>query len=132
MTKKTRKKFTQYQKNKAIDDYLSEERTAKQIADDLGTDVQTIYRWKTGREEKAKGLRIEELMDEGNSKAMAEKLLEKELEIEMYQKKVAEQSVIIDLLKKLQTSPDSQPESELTGLIRTTKLSARKRKPAKR
>lgn len=132
MTKKTRKKFTQDQKDKAVGDYLSEERTAKQIADDLGTDVQTIYRWKTAREEKAKGLRIEELMDEGNSKAMAEKLLEKELEIEMYQKKVAELTIINDLLKKLQTSPDSQPESELTGLIRTTKRSARKRKPVKR
>ena len=84
------------------------------------------------KEEKNKGLRLEELMDEGNTKAMAEKLLEKELEIEMYQKKIAEQSIIIDLLKKFPTAEVLARESELTGLIKTTKLSAQKKKRAKR
>lgn len=126
MTKKTRKKFTQEQRNKAVDEYLTGDRSAQQIAQDLGTDVQNIYRWKTVREERAKGVRVEELMAEGNSKAMAQKLLEKELEIEVYQKKIAELTVINDLLKKLPGNEIYQSESELTGLIRTTKKSAPK------
>jgi transposase-like protein len=68
---------------------------------------------------------------------LAGKLREKELEIEieieieMYQKKVAEQSLIIDLLKKSQIEGISVPESELTGLIRTSKKSVLKRKRVK-
>lgn len=132
MTKKTRKKFSKETREKAVDDYLAGNRTAKKIAEELDTDVQNIYRWKTLRDEQAKGVRIEELISEGSSKAMAQKLLEKELEIEAYQKKVAEQAIIIDLLKKLPGNENFQQESELTGLIKTTKKSAQKRKPAKR
>jgi transposase-like protein len=132
MSKKTRKKFTKEERDQAVADYLSGEKTAPQIAKELDTDVQNIYRWKTVQGERKKGLRIDELMADGNSKETAKKLLEKELEIEMYQKKIAEQSIIIDLLKKLQTPEDYQPESELTGLIRTTRKSVQKRKQLKR
>ena len=132
MTKKTRRKFTQEQRDLAVDDYLSGKRTAHQIAKDLGTDVQNIYRWKTVREENAKGARIDELIDEGHSRQMAKLLLEKELEIEEYQKKVAQQAITIELLKKLPGNEIYQSESELTGLIRTSKGLDRKRKRAKR
>lgn len=132
MKKRTRKNFTKEQKDHAIDEYLSGRKSAHQIASDLNTDIQNIYRWKTVREEKAKGVRVEELISEGNSKAMAEKLLEKELEIKAYQKKVAEQAIIIDLLKKLQTPDCLAPESELTGLIKTTSKLAQKRKHVRR
>ena len=131
MTKKTRKKFTQEQKDWAVDNYLSGQKSAHQVAAELDTDVQAIYRWKTLRDEKAKGIRVEELMDEGHTKVMAKKLLEKELEIEAYQKKIAEQVVIIDLLKKLPGNESYQSESELTGLINTTKILAQKRKRRK-
>ncbi len=131
MTKKIRKKFTERQREKAVDDYISGERTASQIARDLNTDVQNVYRWRTLREEKAKGVKVDELMAEGNSKEQARKILLLEQEIEAYQKKVAEQSIIIDLLKKLQTPSNFPPESELSGLIATTKRSDRKRKPVK-
>ena len=76
MTKKTRKRFTQEQRDWAVDSYLSGEKSAQEVATELGIDVQNIYRWKTVREEKAKGLRVEELMAEGNTKVMAQKLLE--------------------------------------------------------
>lgn len=128
---KQRQRFTQAQRDLAVDQYSSGEKKAKQIALELQTDVQNIYRWKTLKEEQNKGLRIEELIAEGNTKAMAQKLLEKELEIEVYQKKLAELTVINELLKKLQTSSTSQPESELTGLIRTSKKLDQKRKPGK-
>lgn len=128
--KKTRRKFTKEEKDTALEDYLSGARTAQQIAEDLGTDVQSIYRWKVAKEEKAKGVRIDELLSEGSSLAQAKRIQLMELEIEAYQKKVAEQAVMIDLLKKLQCG-SSQPESELTGLIRTTKESDRRKRRAK-
>ena len=132
MTKKIRRKFTKKQRELAVEEYLQGDRSAAQIAQGLGTDVQNIYRWRTVREEKAKGLRVDELIGEGNSRAMAEKLLEKELEIEMYQKKIAELTIINDLLKKLRGNENFQSESELAGLIRTTKKSDLKRKCVKR
>ena len=130
MTKKNRRKFPQQQRDQAVAQYLTGEKSAPQIAAELNCDVQNIYRWKTLYEEKNKGLRLEQLIDEGNSKAMAEKLLEKELEIEMYQKKIAEQSIVIELLKKSRIEGISVPESELTGLIKTIKKPAQKRKRA--
>ena len=132
MTKKPRKKFSPEQKQKAVHEYVSGQKSTPQIAAELGCDVQNIDRWKTLQEEQNKGVRIEELMSEGNTQAMAEKLLEKELEIEMYQKKIAEQAIIIDLLKKFPTEEVLARESELTGLIKTTKKSAQKRKRVKR
>ena len=62
MTKKTRKKFSQEIKDKAVDEYLAGEKTANEIAAEFEIDVQNIYRWKTLRDEHAKGVRIEELM----------------------------------------------------------------------
>ncbi len=131
MTKKTRRKFTQAQRDKAVDDYLSGERSASQIAIDLDTDVQTIYRWKVLREEKLKGARVDELLDEGKTIDSAQRILELELEIEAYQKKVAEQAVMLDLLKKSRGLSRFQFESELTGLIKTTKKLGRKKGRAK-
>lgn len=131
MTKKCRRKFTQAQRDQAVDDYISGSRTASQIATDLNTEVQNIYRWKTMREEQAKGERVDDLIAEGNSPAQARRILQLEQEVEAYQKKVAELTVINDLLKKLQTSNSSAPESELSGWIETSKKLDRKRKRAK-
>lgn len=131
MARKYRKRFTPEQRNKAIDEYVSGSKSAQEVAEELGTDVANIYRWKTVREEKAKGSRIDDLIGEGNTLAQAKKILELEAEMEEYKKKIAEQLIIIDLLKKLQTSNSSAPESELTGLIRTSRKLDQKRRPAK-
>jgi len=45
----------------------------------------------------------------------------------MYQKKIAELTIINDLLKKYPTAEVLARESELTGLIRTTRKSAQKK-----
>ncbi len=111
MTRKVRKTFPKEVKNQAVDDYISGEKSAMQIAEEIGCDVQLIYRWKVAREEKAKGLRLDELVEEGCNRAMAEKLLEKELELEEYKRQLAEQVVINGLIKKLQTSTLFQRES---------------------
>lgn len=77
---------------------------------------------------KLKGLRLDELVEEGCNRAMAEKLLEKELEIEACQRKVAEQAIIIDLIKKLQTSTPFLRERRLRRIIKENELQIRPRK----
>lgn len=131
MTKKYRKRVSPEQKEKALDEYVSGAKSAQEIAEELDTDVNNVYRWKTVREEKAKGARIEELMDQGGTLAQAKRILELEQELEEYKKVLAQEIVINNLLKKLQTSNSSAPESELTGLIKTTRKLDQKRRPAK-
>ena len=126
---KEKSKLTQEQRDKAVDEFLSGARSAKEIAKDLNIDSSNIYHWKTAREEKKKGVRVEELIGEGYSKEAANRILNLELENEEYKKKLAEQIVIVDLLKKIQNP--SQQESELTGLINTTRKLDRKRRHVK-
>jgi len=132
MTKKTRLKFTDEAKAKAVADYVGGVKSAQQIAKDLGVEVHSIYQWRAALDEKKRGLRLSELQDGNGDRDLAERVLRQEEEIAVYQKKVAELSVMVDLLKKLQTSGDFQPESELSGLIATSKKSDRKRKRVKR
>ena len=113
-----------------MEEFISGRRSAIEIAAELGVDPTHIYRWKVAEEEKAKGARIDALEADGHDPQAARKILKLEEELEEYKKKVGEQSLIIDLLKKI-PQRSSQSESELSGLIDTMKNSARKRKPAK-
>lgn len=131
MTKRTRKKFSKEQKQQAIDDYVSGRKSAQQIADDLSIDVHYLYRWKVEADEKSKGVQVEELEKEGCPSEWAKKLSQKEEEISLYQTKLAEQAIIIDLLKKARGMKTSAHESELSGYIATTKKLDRKKGPAK-
>jgi|SRR5690606_15149670 len=131
MGKRNRRQFSDEQKRNAVDDYVSGRKTAEQVAVECGVNTGMIYKWRVQLDEKAKGARIDELESQGLSTQAARKILQLEAEIEEYQKKVAQQAVIIDLLKKLQRSETFQPESELTGLIDTTKKLARSRKQPK-
>ena len=131
MTKQTRKKFSKEQKRQAIDDYVSGRKSAQQIADELSMDVQYLYRWKVQADEKSKGIQVEEFEKEGCPPEWAKRLSQKEEEISLYQKKLAEQAIIIDLLKKARGLKTSASESELSGLIATTKKLDRKKGPAK-
>lgn len=128
--RKPRKTFTPEQRKRAVEEYISGSKTVAEIAAELGIDPTHIYRWKVSLEEQAKGARIDALEADGHDPQAARKILRLEEELEEYKKKVGEQSLIIDLLKKL-PQRSSQPESELSGLIDTMKSSARKRKPAK-
>ncbi len=131
MSKKPRRKFTEEQKQEIVEAYVSGSKTAIELANEHNIAQGLIYRWKSDQKLKAKNNRIEELTEAGATRAMAIKLQQQEAEIEIYQKKIAELTVINDLLKKLQTSTSSQPESELTGLIGMVRKSDRKRKPVK-
>src|SRR3989338_3508107 len=128
--RRQRRTFTAEQRKKAVEEFISGAKSAIEIAAALEVDPTHIYRWKVAAEEKAKGARIDALEADGQDPQAARKILKLEEELEEYKKKVGEQSLIIDLLKKL-PQRNSQPESELSGLIDTMKNSARKRKPVK-
>ena len=72
MAKRTRKKFTEQEKRQAVADYVSETRTAQQIANELGTDIQAIYRWRTFYDEQKKGIKLSELESLGAPHELAE------------------------------------------------------------
>lgn len=82
-------------------------------------------------EEKAKGERVDELQNSGYSSEAAKKILDLELELAEYQKKLAEQVLINDLLKKLRMQPNFQPEKNVTGLTDIIKSLNQKKKPVK-
>jgi transposase-like protein len=129
MSKKgPRRKFSDETKRKAVDEYLSGTKSAMEVANELAVSVGLLYRWKAEFEQAAKNEKIEELTAAGATRAMAIKVQQQEEEIAHYQKKLAEQAVIIDLLKKLQTSKSSPFESELSGWIGIAKRSAQKPK----
>lgn len=121
MTKKNRKRLPDDVKSKAVADYVSGAKSAAEIAKELGVDVQYIYQWRSAQNEKTRDLNIAGFMAEGVPPEVAKRLIQQQEEIEAYQKKVAELSVMVDLLKKLRLSKNFQPESELSGLIATTK-----------
>lgn len=130
MSQKTpRRKFTEEQKRKAVNEYLTGARSAMEVASELSVDVGLIYRWKAEFEQAAKNQKIEELTAAGATRAMAIKIQQQEEEIAAYQKKVAELTLINDLLKKLQTSKSLARESELSGWIGIAKRSGPKQKP---
>lgn len=131
MPKKSKYQFTDEQKRKAVAEYVSGEKRAEDVARELGVPQGYLYKWRVQFDERDKGARVEELESMGHSKSEARKIQSLEAELEEYKKKLAEQVLINDLLKKLQASKASQPESELTGLIRTSRNLDRKGKPAK-
>jgi len=129
MAKKSKRQFKAEDKARAVEDYVSGRRTAAQIAAELGCSPMLIYRWKSDaeaakRDDRAQALEANGIRDPRDVK----RILDLEDELEAYKKTVAEQTVLIDLLKKLDQSKSSQRESELIGLIRTTKNSAPKRR----
>ena len=128
---KKRINISEEKKRAAVAQYLSGQRRAEDIAIELGVPQGYLYKWRVQFDEKAKGARVEELESMGHSRNDAERILSLELEVEEYKKKLAEQVLITELLKKLQTSRSSQPESELTGLIRTTRNLNRKERRLK-
>lgn len=126
-----RKNYSDEEKRRAVQMFISGEKTAEEVGAEFGVSAGYIYKWRVQLSEKDKGARVEELESMGHSTSDARKIQSLEAEIEEYKKKLAEQVLINDLLKKLQTSRASQSESELTGLIRTTRKLERKGGPAK-
>lgn len=128
MAKKAKRQFKPEDKAEAVDDYVSGRRTVAQIAAELGCNPNLIYRWKADSDAARREGRAAEIEASGvRDPRDIKRILDLEDELEAYKKTVAEQTVLIDLLKKLRNSRTSPPESELIGLIRTTKSSDRRK-----
>jgi len=127
MSKGTKRHFSDEIKRQAVDDYVSGRKSAAQVAAELEIGQSMVYRWRADLQAQARGERIESLEAQGINPGQARRIIELEEQLEVYQKKVAQQAVEIDLLKKIQGSANSQPESELTGLINTIKQLDRKK-----
>lgn len=125
---KPRRKFSNEVKVKAVDDYVSGRRSAAQVAAELETTPTQVYSWRVQLEEKAKGLKVDELTSADRNPADALVIHQLLKERDTYQKTVGEQTVIIELLKKRLRSTSSQQRSELTGLIETLERSVQRRK----
>lgn len=129
---KSRRSFTVEEKKKAVSDYQSGKKSAKQIAEEFkSTDHNLVHRWKYELETRSKGERVEELKSNGYAVDAARKIRELEAEVLEYQKKVAEQTVIIDLLKKQRSQKSSVFEKRSSGLTDIIKELDLKRKPQK-
>jgi transposase-like protein len=124
---KPRRQFSEETKRQAVDDFVSGRRSAAEISAELGVAQGVIYRWRVQLEEQARGLRVGELEAEGRHPEDAKRIQRLEEELAEYKRKLGEQTLINDLLKKLRNLPISQRESELSGLIDTFKSSARRR-----
>jgi transposase-like protein len=123
---------TKEQKLKAIEEYKTGAKSAKQISEQFGSSNKNlIHAWKYEFEEKAKGERVDELKNTGYSSEAAKRILELEQEVIEYQKKLAEQVLINDLLKKLRSQPNFQPEKNVTGLTDIIRSLNQKKKPVK-
>ena len=122
--------FSDEQKQRVVEDYVSGRKTAQELATELGIAHGLIYKWKVRFDESAKVRRIETLQDQGMDLESARRVLDLEAELAEYKKKVGEQAVIIDLLKKLQP-PNSPLARESNGLGDIMKQLGRSKRPVK-
>lgn len=113
---KSRRKFDLEYKRRIIQEYLLGARSAKEIAEAEGLETGQIYNWKTQLENRAKVERIEEIQTtEGVSLREARKIRDLEEELEAAKLKIADQTMVIDLLKKLH--PNLASEKRSTGYV---------------
>jgi len=111
--KKKRKTFDQEYKKRIISEYLEGKATAQEIADREGLDRLQIYSWKTQLEARGKKERYNELTQAGHNPEDVRRMMELEEELQAAKNKIADQALVIDLLKKLH--PSFQSEKKLSG-----------------
>lgn len=131
MEKKIQKKFSLEVKKKAVEEFISGQKTAQVIADELGfKDTNRIYSWKLLFEENKKIEKRVKAQKQGVSLEMLRRLEELESENEELKKSLGEKSLIIDLLKKIQTK-GSVYGKNVTGLTDTIQQLGPRKKPWK-
>lgn len=125
---KQKRFYSEEVKKRAVDDYVSGRRTAADLASELNVAQGLVYKWKVKFDEQAKGARIDELQAQGADPYQAKRIVDLEEELAEYQKKVGQQAVLIDLLKKLQppTSPLANVSNGLTDIIKHVARSKRR------
>jgi len=99
MSKKPNRKFSDDLKRKAVDDYTSGRKTAAEVAREFDVAQGQVYQWKIQLEEKRIKSRVSDLEDSGMSPSEARHMQRLEDENTELKKKLAEQVVVVDLLK---------------------------------
>lgn len=129
MSKKSRRQFDVEYKKKIVQQFLSGQ-SAVAIAEAEGLMTGQIYRWKSQLENRDRLERIEEIQTtEGVSLEQAQKIRELEEELQAAKAMIADQTMIIDLLKKIQ--PSSAHGKRSSGYIETKRSLGLKRGPVK-
>jgi transposase-like protein len=124
-------KYSEQVKRKAVQEFVSGQKSALQIADELGfKDSNRIYTWKALFDHEEKSHKIERAQKSGISPSVMKRLFELEAENEELKKSLGEKSLMIDLLKKI-PGGDSVLERDVSGLSEIIKQSAAKRKRCK-
>lgn len=132
MSKKPKRKFSDELKRKAVDEYTSGRKTAAEVAQEHDVAQGQVYQWKIQLEERRVKGRVSDLETEGRSPSDARLIQRQEDEIALYQKKIAELTLVNDLLKKLQTSANYQQLKSASGYDEIAELLAQSKKRAKR
>ena len=129
MKKRNKRKFTEEEKRKAVNEYVSGRRSAEEIATELGVTAQYIYNWRVRFDELAKGQHVASFEAQGIDPKVAKLLSDKDDELRAYKEKVAELSLHVDLLKKLHPALERSTSANGYGeIVRALKPS---KKPAK-
>lgn len=129
MAKRNRRSFTEDEKRKAVDDYVSGKRSASEIAAELGVETQYIYNWRVRFDELAKGERITEFEEQGADRRTAKLLSDKDDELRAYKERVAELSIQLELLKKMH--PTLQHSTSANGYVEIVKALKHSKRRAK-
>ena len=132
MSKRPKRKFNDEVKRKAVDDYTSGRKTASEVANNIGVAQGQVYQWKIQLEEKRVKGRVRDLESSGMSPSEARHVQRLEAENEALKKKLAEQVIVVDLVKKLQTSANYQQLKNASGSDEIAELLAQSRKRARR
>lgn len=101
MKRKPRRTFSDEDKRRAVDDYVSGRKSAEEAGASVGVTSAVIYKWRVQLAEKAKTARREELEAEGHNPADVRRIMQLEEELSAYKEKLAEALVHNDILKKL-------------------------------
>lgn len=99
--KKNRKTFELEYKKRIVSEYLEGKFSAQQIAEREGLERFQIYSWKSQLETRAKKDRFSELTEAGHHPEDVRKMMELEEELEAAKAKIADLTLVNDLLKKL-------------------------------
>lgn len=132
-SEKKNKKWPLEFKKKVVSEYLTGNYTVKELSKKYGFehDPTRIYKWRHELNQVKHGEKIEDLKTQGYSFEQAKRILELEAEIVEYQKKLAEQVVINDLLKKLRQPLSSVHVKNASGLTDTLRSLGPNKKPRK-
>lgn len=129
-SKKSRKIYDLEYKRRIVQEYLQGGIKSADLAKREGIDRAQIYKWKIQLDNRARGERIESIVEsDGVSVEQARRIRELEEELDATQRKLAQVVLECDLLKKIQ--PNSPFARKSSGYIETKQLLARSKGRAK-